>query len=676
MQGFDIIVEEDTEVALSLEEESSASFGESSDIFVAAISPTATASRVDGGVEVSVTDKNGTTTATILDGPKGDRGDKGDAGPQGERGQQGVQGIQGPKGDTGPQGPQGDIGERGPRGEQGIQGEQGPKGDRGPEGPQGEQGPQGPSGPKGPQGDAGPQGIQGPQGPKGEQGIQGPAGPKGDDGPQGVQGPAGPKGDTGPQGKQGQQGPAGAKGDDGHTPTDAELTALIEPLVPSVPEWAKAAQKPTYTADEVKSMGVRTSISSAANFDNLTDIGTYYITNSGMADANNGPTKASGLLLVLGAQGINNRAQVFFAGDGSQYERYKTSAGWGNWYKTQKLTAGSGISIDGDTISATGGSGEQRLFVIDEDDCTITTDATKGVAPYSTSYGYTNVTVSADAGVEWVEGAYYTFVIDTKLIVASANRNVRIRIGESDSWHPVMGYSTTILAGSTYFLKNMTLLFQYKSTIRTEGALHQNYDANSTYAYLVNTVATGDIMVDSGGYGARYSLMWPTEYMNNEAWSSLVKSSSTGTTKAAVPLTFYADRHPLYVYSANIAAGAVSANAVYQDYTGMDVRYTANTSASWVTVNSRVWLWLKDFDPWEMSFSATNEVGAILTADNFQNKFDGNREYFYLLGWNSATWYQVTPAFNERNLIWYYDFEEGSFKPFDRTMELIQMGYI
>ena len=59
----------------------------------------------------------------------------------------------------------------------------------------------------------------------------------------------------------------------------------------------------------------------------------------------------------------------------------------------------------------------------------VSTDATKGVAPYNTSYGYTNITVNDNAGVEWVEGALFIFFINTSMVVASAYRNVRIRIG-------------------------------------------------------------------------------------------------------------------------------------------------------------------------------------------------------------------------------------------------------
>lgn len=138
----------------------------------------------------------------------------------------------------------------------------------GPAGPQGETGPQGP---KGDTGDTGP------AGPKGDTGETGPAGPKGDTG---ETGPAGPKGDTGETGPQGPAGKDGQNGksayqyakDGGYTGTEEEfseklakeyptkvselandagyLTGYTE-TDPTVPSWAKAATKPSYSKSEV-----------------------------------------------------------------------------------------------------------------------------------------------------------------------------------------------------------------------------------------------------------------------------------------------------------------------------------------------------------------------------------------------------------------------------------------
>ncbi len=82
-------------------------------------SPTATVTQTAEGATITITDKNGTTTADIAKGAKGDTGDTGD---------------------TGPQGPKGDTGATGPQGPQGIQGETGATGATGPAGADGNDG--------------------------------------------------------------------------------------------------------------------------------------------------------------------------------------------------------------------------------------------------------------------------------------------------------------------------------------------------------------------------------------------------------------------------------------------------------------------------------------------------------------------------------------------------------
>lgn len=100
--------------------------------------------------------------------------------------------------------------------------------------------------------------------------MQGPKGDKGDTGPQGP---------IGPQGEQGIQGEKGDTGADGHTPTDAELTSLINAqgfiktyteTDPTVPDWAKQPNKPTYTASEVGALPADTELFSG-NYNDLTN---------------------------------------------------------------------------------------------------------------------------------------------------------------------------------------------------------------------------------------------------------------------------------------------------------------------------------------------------------------------------------------------------------------------
>ncbi|MEL7251914.1 MAG: tail fiber domain-containing protein [Bacteroidota bacterium] len=84
----------------------------------------------------------------------------------------------------------------------------------------------GPAGPQGPQGETGPVGPQGPAGATGPQGAPGVAGPTGVAGPQGLQGEPGPQGIPGPTGA---QGPAGQDGTgvsiQGTVPTIGDLPA-------------------------------------------------------------------------------------------------------------------------------------------------------------------------------------------------------------------------------------------------------------------------------------------------------------------------------------------------------------------------------------------------------------------------------------------------------------------
>lgn len=152
-------------------------------------------------------------------------------------------------------------------------------------------------------------------------------------------------------------------------------------------------------------------------------------------------------------------------------------------------------------------SGNRSMsFAISEDMFELSTDATKGVSPYSTSYGYTNITIKEDAGIEWIEGATYSFVLNTK-VAASAYRNVRVRIGEADSWHPLCEYNTAICVGSTHFIKAMSVIFVYKTTLYSYGALHRLYDANTTTNYYTgycSTAAATAVKIATGvpKYGA------------------------------------------------------------------------------------------------------------------------------------------------------------------------------
>lgn len=88
----------------------------------AGTSPTIDVSKTDGVTTLTITDINGTKTATINDGAAG------------------AQGIQGPKGDPGEAGPIGATGPVGPKGDKGDTGATGPAGETGATGPKGDTG--------------------------------------------------------------------------------------------------------------------------------------------------------------------------------------------------------------------------------------------------------------------------------------------------------------------------------------------------------------------------------------------------------------------------------------------------------------------------------------------------------------------------------------------------------
>lgn len=236
-------------------------------------SPIATVTQTADGAVITVTDRNGTTTADIAKGAKGDKGDAGERGPKGDKGDTGDQGPQGIQGETGPRGEKGDTGATGAQGPKGDTGDTGPAG---PKGDTGDTGPQGPQGPKGDTGETGATGATGPQGEKGETGATGPQGPKGDKGDTGAAGPQGPKGDDGSDGAScthswngtvlsvtsasgtssadlvGPQGPQGATGATGPAGADGTVFTPVAPLALSngelsvdLSDYAEATDAPS-----------------------------------------------------------------------------------------------------------------------------------------------------------------------------------------------------------------------------------------------------------------------------------------------------------------------------------------------------------------------------------------------------------------------------------------------
>ena len=134
------------------------------------------------------------------------------------------------------------------------------------------------------------------------------------------------------------------------------------------------------------------------------------------------------------------------------------------------------IEINNNVISA------NNLYIIHENDVTVSTTEEYWTDPYNASYYYTNIDISANAWIKWVEWALYTFVVNTTMVVAWDYRNVRVKIW-TWSYIPVM-WSSAILAWSSYFLKTQTRCFQYSTKYQSWWALHLITDSNTTYSSM------------------------------------------------------------------------------------------------------------------------------------------------------------------------------------------------
>lgn len=254
-------------------------------------------------------------------GGNGGGGEQGAQGVQGPRGFQGYDGFQGPAG-AGSQGIQGIVGFQGYAGEQGAVGMQGYTGS---------------------QGTVGIQGFKGEDGLQGEVGFQGTAG---EQGATGLQGAAGLQGYYGFQGVQGLQGPAGTGGS---TRLDVSQLSQVE-LVSFYSNYAtEMATKELY-------WGVYP----------ITAVNDYVYSVQGTPVTFRALTyKLEATFSAAGNPLVNTDMQLI-APDGTVWAQTGNSVELASYLalqgKQDTLTAGEGISIQGTTISATGGGGSNQWF--------------------------------------------------------------------------------------------------------------------------------------------------------------------------------------------------------------------------------------------------------------------------------------------------------------------------
>lgn len=169
-----------------------------------------------------------------------------------------------------------------------------------------------------------------------------------------------------------------------------------------------------------------------------------------------------------------------------------------------------------------------KTFVITEDMVSISTDSTKWVAPYNESYWYTNITIDDTKWIVRMSWAVYSFFCNSSR-VASAYRNVRVRIWTSWTRYPVFTSSTSILWWHSYFVATQTRMFVFKTTTNAVW-LHMTND--TTYSAL--TVAN----ITSSNTSARvvsWSIFnqWVNELAivkSKSSWQTITNTDTASTT--------------------------------------------------------------------------------------------------------------------------------------------------
>lgn len=329
-----------------------------------------------------------------------------------------------------------------------------------------------------------------------------------------------------------------------------------------------------------------------------------------------------------------SETELYLVEDNSEYATIEELS-----TKQDVLTAGNGIDITNNKIST------NTQFVITEDMFDLEFDDTKGVAPYNTSYGYTNITIHDNAGVEWVEGASYTFVLDTK-VSTSVNRNVRVRIGESGDWKPLMLRSGAIAPGVTYFIKAVNIPFQYSTKYQTTGALHI-VEYNTTYSINYSF----DNGQHTGGVGAyaitRYSLCMQKPDMTWEKITNTSKNYTTSSNKTVNKTGFLLNHIRYYGTTTNIANGAlITNNVMYTKSSTIDASYSFNcsTTPNWGvgkqvyilgTVKDDGLFYLDENQWWSVELPTSNDgklyirIGLTLNATNSTISFLDDRPIVY-----------------------------------------------
>lgn len=127
---------------------------------------------------------------------------------------------------------------------------------------------------------------------------------------------------------------------------------------------------------------------------------------------------------------------------------------------------------------------------------------------------------------------------------------------------------------------------------------------------------------------------------------------------------------PFYNGSATYTAGtAIGSNVMYQKYTTMDLRYSSRTDETYLTLGKKVYMYLHNFNPDDMSFEPDATVGNIFTINNIEKRFPKTEEgevYLWFLGWSggngSTNWYSLAANSSQLHTIYIYKPSTGELR--------------
>ena len=322
-------------------------------------------------------------------------------------------------------------------------------------------------------------------------------------------------------------------------------------------------------------------------------------------------------------------------------------------WKQNTLTAWENIKISNNVISA------NNAFIITEDDVTVSTDDTKWVSPYNTSYGYTNIDISANAGIEWREWAIYSFVVNTEMVVASDYRNVRVRIW---NWNyiPMKNRGNSILSWSSYMTKGRTQFFVYKTVYETWGALHMTVD--TSYSSMSASEATTWTATSARTISASV-LKWAVQTHSPVKSVNWQTGAVTGLQTTSNLKTSLSDNSDSYYPSQKAVKTAVDGK---QDALSTQTAYTSKWTSTKVPTITTNTLWqVTSISETSIAFPVTSVNGSTWAVT------------VNAVPWTWTTWHVLTKTANWYEFAapsWWWDMNYADFNATAATWATVTMA--